>query len=69
MVAAFTNLSRIGPLEKQQAPFCLEVSGEWLIRNLAADLGIVLFAGPNTGCEIPQEGLSKVRQELTAREE
>lgn len=61
MVLLFDDMSRIGPEVSAKAPYCLQVSGDWLIRSIAPDLGITLFVGPGIGCELSPALLAEAR--------
>jgi hypothetical protein len=64
MILIFDDMSRIGPEISGKAPYCLQVSGDWLVRNITPERGITLFVGPGIGCELSTERLGEARESL-----
>jgi hypothetical protein len=64
LVLAFTNNARIGNSYLELAPYLLTVDSTWLIRNLAYDRGLLLFAGPDQGLMVTPKQLAGIRAKL-----
>lgn len=64
MAAVFTDISRVMPEHSTQAPFCLQVRADWLIKGMQPDCGLVLFAAPGKGCELSPQALQELRDRL-----
>jgi SseB protein N-terminal domain len=63
MVVAFTHPHRINAALHAQAPYQLDVAADWLIRSLAPELGLILFAGPDHGLSLTPAQLAGMRKE------
>ncbi len=61
MILAFTDRRRITPEVTAQAPHIFEVAGTRLIRHLAPDRGIVIFAGLDAAAELDPATLADLR--------
>ena len=64
LVLAFTSNARIGKSFLDLAPWLLTVDSTWLIRNLAYDRGLLLFAGPDQGLMVTPSQLAAIRAKL-----
>ena len=64
LVVAFTDPARIGDSLTAQAPYQLHVDAAWMVRHLALDLGLVLFAGPDRGLMLTPAQLAELRATL-----
>jgi hypothetical protein len=64
LIVAFTDPARIGDSLTAQAPYRLHVDAAWIIRHMALDLGLLLFAGPDRGLMLTPAQLADVRAKL-----
>lgn len=59
MVACFTAAERIGR-HVQATPYCLQVKGLAFLRNLAAEVGVVVNPGHEVGFELSPAGVARI---------
>src|ERR1044072_4380784 len=64
LIVAFTHAARIGDSLTAQAQYQLHVDAAWMIRHMAEDLGLVLFAGPDRGLMLTPAQLADLRAKL-----
>ena len=64
LVVAFTDPARIGDSLTAQAPYQLQVDAAWIVKHLALDLGLLLFAGPDHGLILLPGQLAELRATL-----
>jgi len=64
LIVVFTDPARIGNSLHAQAPWQLKVDAAWLIRHLALDRGLLLFAGPERGLMLTPAQLAEIRATL-----
>jgi hypothetical protein len=64
MVVIFDDARHIGPQVSARARYWLDADGAWLIKSTAPGHGLMLFVGPNMGCELSAELLDETRGAL-----
>lgn len=64
MIVAFTDRSRITAEARALAPFVFEVDGIRLVRNLPAETGLIIFAGPETAAMFDPPMLIEMRRQI-----
>jgi len=64
LILVFTDPARIGNSLHAQAPWQLKVDAAWLIKHLALDRGLLLFAGPGHGLMLTPAQLAGLRASL-----
>jgi hypothetical protein len=63
-ILAFTDPSHIGPSLHAKAPYQLNVDASWLIRHMALDMGLLLFADRDHGLRLTPRQLAALRARL-----